>query len=93
MTELVCLLISGSKVAKAQQDRDDALQELFDAMSDALGHCDRFDLVATHKSDRDLISKIALKTQECAVFISEYAEQTNFGAMFFMWRQLFIVTS
>ena len=69
----------GDKVAKAQKERDDALHGLFDAMSDALTYCERFDLMARHAQDIALVSQVAKKTKQCAKFISNYAKRTSFG--------------
>ena len=74
-----------------QRDRDDALAELFQAMSTGLSHVMRFDKVAVAKDDKDVIRKVAEKTQECAQFISEYTKTTSFGTLFVCRMPVYIL--
>lgn len=64
-----------------QRDWDEALSELFEAMSTGLSHVVRFDKVAMAEEDKAVILKVAKKTQECALFISEYTNTPGFGTL------------
>ncbi|KDQ09846.1 hypothetical protein BOTBODRAFT_36671, partial [Botryobasidium botryosum FD-172 SS1] len=67
------------KVAKAQQERDDAMSELLETMSTTLAFTRQADdarsMVTTH---RDFALALAIKAKECAFFIREYAKTTGF---------------
>ncbi|KDQ11780.1 hypothetical protein BOTBODRAFT_446253 [Botryobasidium botryosum FD-172 SS1] len=72
-------LSAGYKIAVAQKDRDDALCELLESMTTALGFVYRFDKTALHKVDRGVILQIAEKTNECALFIKKYCTTESFA--------------
>ncbi|KDQ19591.1 hypothetical protein BOTBODRAFT_443637 [Botryobasidium botryosum FD-172 SS1] len=71
-------LSAGYKIAKTQKERDDALSELLESMATALDLVCRFDKTALHKDDKDVILKVAKKTNECALFIKAYASTESF---------------
>lgn len=51
-------------------------------MSTGLSHVARFDKVALAEEDKAVILKVAKKSQECALFISEYTNTPGFGTLF-----------
>ncbi|KDQ10779.1 hypothetical protein BOTBODRAFT_177852 [Botryobasidium botryosum FD-172 SS1] len=73
-------LSAGYKIAVAQKDRDDALSELLESMSTALDQVCRFDKIAQHELDKSVISQVAKKTNECALFIEKYCETKRFAS-------------
>ncbi|KDQ08126.1 hypothetical protein BOTBODRAFT_38228 [Botryobasidium botryosum FD-172 SS1] len=73
------VLSAGSEIAVAQQNRDDALFELLESMSTALDLICRFDNTARHSDDKDVILRVAKKTNECALFIREYTRTESFA--------------
>ncbi|KDQ16476.1 hypothetical protein BOTBODRAFT_250111 [Botryobasidium botryosum FD-172 SS1] len=73
------VLSAGYKIAVAQEERDDALCELLESMSTALDQVCRFNKVAKHKLDKDVIAQVAKKTNECALFIEKYCETKSFA--------------
>ncbi|KDQ13532.1 hypothetical protein BOTBODRAFT_370115 [Botryobasidium botryosum FD-172 SS1] len=72
-------LSAGYKIAKSQKERDDALSELLESMATALDLVCRFDRTALHKDDKDVILKVAKKTNECALFIKAYTSTKSFA--------------
>ena len=77
----MCDLCCERQAIGNQRDRDDALSELFQAMSTGLSHIIRIDKIAAGEEDKAVILKVAKKTQECALFISEYTNTPGFGTL------------
>ena len=48
-------------------------------MSTAIGHLNRFDIVAMHVDDKAMIGQVSRKISECSKFIEKYARLTGFG--------------
>ncbi|KDQ09525.1 hypothetical protein BOTBODRAFT_524644 [Botryobasidium botryosum FD-172 SS1] len=66
------------KVAKAQQERDNALSELFEIMSATLAFARRADATTVINQKRSVVLEIAKKCNECALFVRNYAKTTGF---------------
>ena len=55
------------------------MRELFETMSTAISHLNRFDVVAMHVDDKAMIGKVSKKISECSKFVERYARITGFG--------------
>ncbi|KDQ15294.1 hypothetical protein BOTBODRAFT_297585 [Botryobasidium botryosum FD-172 SS1] len=71
------ILSAAYKVAKAQQDRDEAVLELLEAMNKAFELARQIDLIPKLKSQKEGVL-LAHKAHECALFIAEYTRTTGF---------------